>query len=53
MSPADSANKPEGNYTDSAARHRDVTLKEKHVMLGYICTFCQAFSPPSHATLAM
>lgn len=38
MSPANSVNKPEGNYTGSAARHtnRDVTIKEKHVMLGYI-----------------
>ena len=54
MSPADGVNKPEENCTGSAARHmnRDVTLKAKRVMLGYICTFCQSFSPPSHAILS-
>lgn len=53
MSPADSVNKPEGNCPGSAARHTngDVTLKEKCVMLGYICTFRQSFSPTSHAIL--
>lgn len=51
MSPADSVNKSEGNCTGSAARHTngDVTLEKKCVMLGYICTFCQSFCPPSHA----
>lgn len=53
MSRADSVNKSEGNCTGSAAKRTngDTTLQGKHVMLGYICTFCQSFCPASHAIL--